>query len=258
MNKLPIVLAAILAASTTGAAEPELKGSPGELTTYLAGLPKMVSVIGESELKVPADRAIVTLKIVTEQKLLQETLRLNQETRARVISLLKARAIPPERVQSSKFSSTIKTGVFSDRAKSYRVENLLKVKVQDEKEFQAVAQVVDTVAEVQLQGIDFEQSDKEVFKTKALDAALDNAAARKRIFEEKLGVKLTPKTFTLLPQVQPARPYLTGSYPSETPASSGIGYSKRVPADAAEEIGSPFGESTFSVRVSVEYLVESK
>lgn len=43
-------------------AEPELKGSPAELTAYLATLPKTVSITGESELKAAADRAIVSFK----------------------------------------------------------------------------------------------------------------------------------------------------------------------------------------------------
>ena len=38
-------------------AEPELKGLPGELAGYLKGVPKTVSVTGESEVKVEAEIA---------------------------------------------------------------------------------------------------------------------------------------------------------------------------------------------------------
>jgi len=58
-------------------AEPELKGSPTELALYLAGLPKTVAVTGESEVKVQADRAVVSLKVTTENRSLQDALRLN-------------------------------------------------------------------------------------------------------------------------------------------------------------------------------------
>src|SRR6266446_10379175 len=58
-------------------AEPEVKGSPAELTAYLAGVPKLVSISGEAELKLPADRALISLKVVTENKSLQEASRAN-------------------------------------------------------------------------------------------------------------------------------------------------------------------------------------
>src|SRR6185295_6330210 len=106
----------------------------------------------------------------------QETLRANQEVRAKIINALKERGLAADKIQASKFSSTAKTGMFSDKAKSYRVENFLKVKVQDEKEFQTVAHVIDAMSEVQYAGVDFEQSDKEALKSKALAQALDNAS----------------------------------------------------------------------------------
>src|SRR5213082_1430957 len=177
-------------------AEPELKGSPAELATYLASLPKTVSVTGESEVKVQADRAVINLKVTPENKSLQEALRVNQEIRNKMLSSLKERDISADRIQASKFSSTPKYGMFSDKAKSYRVENIIKITVSDEKQFQATAHVVDAVAEVQYLGIDFEHSDKEALKKKAIAQALVDAADRKKVFEEKLGVKLMPKGFT--------------------------------------------------------------
>ena|SRR2546430_5048326 len=89
-------------------AEPELKGSPAELATYLASLPKTVSVTGESEVKVQADRAVINLKVTTENKSLQEALRVNQEIRNKMLNSLKERDISADRIQASKFSSTPK------------------------------------------------------------------------------------------------------------------------------------------------------
>src|SRR5690242_12996660 len=53
-------------------AEPELKGTPSELGNYLNTIPKTVLVTGEAEVKVPADRALVTLRVRTENHSLQE------------------------------------------------------------------------------------------------------------------------------------------------------------------------------------------
>src|SRR6266705_2418613 len=163
-------------------AEPELRGTASDLSQYLAGVPRTVVVIGEAEVKVPADYATVSLKVSTDSKSLQEALRANHEVRNRLINYLKKQEIPADRVAASKFSSTPKFGLFGEKAKSYRVDNVVKVKVLDEKELQVV-------------GVDFEHTDKEAQKRKAIELACENATERKKVYEEKLGLKLTPKSF---------------------------------------------------------------
>jgi uncharacterized protein YggE len=158
-------------------AETELKGTAVELSAYLAGVPKLVSLSGESELKVPADRALISLKVLTENKALQEASRANQEIRARILRTLAEQGIPNERVKPSRFSSTPKYGVFREKAKSYRVENTVKITAQDEKEFQAVANLVDAITEVRYESIEFEHSDKDGLKAKALAQAIDNSVS---------------------------------------------------------------------------------
>ena len=167
-------------------AEPEVKGSPAELSAYLAGVPKLVSITGESELKVTADRALISLKVVTENKSLQEASRANQEIRAKVLRTLAEHGVPNERVKPSRFSSTPKYGVFREKAKSYRVENTVKITAQDEKEFQAVASLVDSLAEVRYESIEFEHSEKDSLKAKALAQAIDKATEKRKLYEEKL------------------------------------------------------------------------
>src|SRR5258706_10016316 len=99
-------------------AEPELKGSPNELENYFNRIPKTVVVSGESEIKVPADKAIVNLGVTTENKSLKEALRLNQQVRTNILPALKNTGIPLERIQQSKFSSTPRFGMFGDKPKS--------------------------------------------------------------------------------------------------------------------------------------------
>jgi uncharacterized protein YggE len=265
MRKTFSTLTAFLIISKLSAAEPELKGSPTELASYLATVPKLVSVSGESELKVTADRAVVSLRAITEHKTLQETLRANQEARAKLVAWLKERGVPADRIQASKFSSTTRTGVFTDKAKSYRVENVLNVKVQDEKEFQAVAQGVDSIAEVQFNGVTFEQSDKDALRNKALTEALDNAGQRKRVFEEKLNVKLTPKSFFVINSgsgrsLEEERRYRSISSKGGSAAEPAVASYRAAPADGAvlEESGPLFGELVFTARVTVEYAIETK
>ena len=247
-------------------AEPELKGSPVELSAYLATVPRTVSVTGESEVKVQADRADIRLKVTTENKSLQDALRNNQEIRSRIVGALKDHGIPADRIQASRFCSTPKYGLFGDKAKSYRVENILKVTVHDDKEFQATAHLVDAFAEVQYQGIDFEHSDKEALKKKALAQALEDASANRKVYEERLGVTLKPKgvSQSAVARTFPQRALVYSD-------QSGLKYSSpqsarqsllAQPAEgnpgANEEAGSLFGEILFAGRVIVDYAVEQK
>ncbi|HET7625714.1 MAG TPA: SIMPL domain-containing protein, partial [Verrucomicrobiae bacterium] len=154
-------------------AEPEIRGTAVELTHFLNGISKTTSVAGEAEVRVPAHRAILSLGIVTENKSLQDALRQNAEMRNKVADFLRKQGIPSDRIQASKFSSTPKFGLFGDKAKSYRVENVMRVAVQDEKEFQAAAGAVDSWQEVRFGGVEFEYADKEALRQKAISDACD-------------------------------------------------------------------------------------
>src|SRR6267142_5485110 len=168
-------------------AEPEIKGNPNELTQYLSSVPKTVIVTGEAEVRMPADKVIVSLKVSTENKSLHEALRLNNEVRSKVGNYLQKQGIPADRAKASRFSSTPKFGIFGEKAKSYRVDNLVKVAVQDEKELQIAASAVDSWSEVQFLGAEFEHMNKDALKSKAIAEACENAESRRKIFEEKLG-----------------------------------------------------------------------
>lgn len=262
--KASLPLVALLLNATIASAEPELKGTAAELTQYLTAVPQLVALTGESEMKVPADRAVVSLMVVTENKSLQEASRLNQEARARMLRLLVERGVPSERVQPSKFSSTPKYGLFGEKAKSYRVENVVKIKAQDEKEFQLIAGLVDGSPEVRYEGVEFEHSNKDELRQNALAQAIAKAGEKKRLYEEKLGVKLTVKGF--------AEGGVTAAPVGVRPRYAGLVagsamYEKRLtplPSNAVdgaagtEEGPTSFGELVFVARVTVDYALETK
>ena len=258
--KIPMILAALL---TTVAlrAETELKGNPNELKAYLAGLPSTVNISGEGEVKVVADRARVTLKVRTENKSLVDSLRMNQEMRGKVASLLKENGIGADQIQAARFSSTQKFGVFSEKAKSYVVDNFLKIVVRDEKEFQAVAGAVDRWAEVHFLGIEFEHTGKEAIKARAKSQACDLAEERRKLYESKFGVKLVAKGFTeaTAPEITVNNAVYGSSY---APSSKGLDRTTGLPGrnagETVGESGSLFGELTYTATVIVSYVVESK
>jgi uncharacterized protein YggE len=258
----------------TARAEPELKGTPTELSQYLQNVPlreapKSVSIAGEAELRVPADQAVVTLKVTTENKSLHEALRLNQEVRGKLITNLKSHNMPAERVHASKFSSTPRFGLFGEKAKSYKVENLVRITVEDEHEFQLTASTVDQFGEVQFVAADFEVKDKEAMKAKAIAQACDNANKRKSMLEEKLGVSMKAAGFSSGPVLQTmnsesARRYY-GSYSAmkgvrsaDQALTSGLRGEPMAGAPEAGEDASSFGELIYTANVTIEYKIETK
>jgi uncharacterized protein YggE len=220
-----------------------------------------VVVTAEAEVKVPADEAIVSLRVVTESRSLQEALKANSEVRARLTAQLGRQGIAPDRIQSSKFSSTPKFGLFGEKAKSYRVENLVKVKARDEKELQIIAGGVDTGSEVQFAGLEFQQTAKESRKRQAIVQACENASERKKVFEEKLGLKLAPRGFSGGTVIQhPIQMALQSGTAKSYGSKVSDATSLAETADPArvEENVSAFGELVYRVEISVQYEAVSQ
>jgi uncharacterized protein YggE len=263
MKNLPLAFAAFLVATTTLAAEPEIKGTPSELSAYLTAVPRTVMLTAEGEIKVPSDRAMISLAVVTENRSLQEASRANQEIRARLIKTLAGQGIPAERIQASRFSSTPKYGVFAEKAKSHRVENVVKITALDEKEFQAVAQLVDGNAEVRYERISFDHSDKENLKQRAAAQAIEKVAEKQKLYESKLGVKLMVKSFEEGHGYDggpiPRRPMYAGAESKSglMPMSRGVSYSP--PAESGDaELPTSFAELVFKAQLTVEFTVTSR
>lgn len=259
-----IVLSCFAAASVF--AEPELKGTPSELSGVLTNVPKTAAITGEAEVRVQADRATITAKVSTSAKDLGQALRANQKARSKLTDRLTGQGISADQVKASKFSSTEKYSMFSEKVKSHRVDNLLKITVRNEQEFQVVADALDTIPEAQYLGLEFERSDKAEIKVRTIGEACDNANERKKVFEQKLGLKLMPKRFGE-PGAPSLAPELAGGLRAQgdTATSRAFGFSPDAPSYVAihalqqrTDDASGFGELTFKAQVTVEYLVESK
>jgi len=238
-------------------AEPELKGSPSELSDYLASIGNYVTLSGESEVKVQADRAIVSIRVVTEDRSLHKALKSNQDLRTTIFGTLEKGGISADRISASRFSSTPQYGLFGKKPASYKVENLVKITIKDEKEFQEVSKVVDSFKEVDYEGVGFERSDKDELKRKAIERACDAVIKKKEIYENKLGVKLIPKKFVEGPVFDVSDASYAWGF-LET-ATYGGRRAKEVGVAPSMQPGpSPFGEIVFRGNVYVEYYIESQ
>jgi uncharacterized protein YggE len=153
--------------------------------------------------------------------------------------------------------------VFAEKAKSYRVENVVKITALDEKEFQAVAQLVDGNAEVRYERISFDHSDKENLKQRAATQAIEKVTEKQKLYESKLGVKLMVKSF------EEGHGYDSGpmvgrrlaagmeSKSGLMPMSRGVSFSPQAePGDA--ELPTSFAELVFKAQLTVEFTVTSR
>jgi uncharacterized protein len=261
-----IMFACSCVAMATAFAQARLEGTPSELSGILTNVPRTAAITGEAEVRVQADRAIISIKVSTSAKELGQALRANQQARSKLTDRLTGHGIAADQVRASKFSSTEKYSMFSEKVKSHRVDNLLKVTVRNEQEFQVVADAVDSIPEAQYLGLEFERSDKEDVKAKAIGEACDNASERSKVFEQKLGLRLIPTRFgepgapSLEPKFAAGLPSFVGA-PLARGSGSSPDTSSYVTLRALQQRtddNSGFGELTFKAQVTVEYRVESK
>jgi uncharacterized protein YggE len=260
MKRAILLLVLCVPCAGFAAAEPELKGSPAELGNYLAGQQVQAAFAGEAEVKVPADRAVVTLRLSNEHKSLKEASQANRQLRASVTAYLVEQGIGAERIQSAKFSSTPRTGTFTDKVKSYRIESQVEVTVHDDKEFQAAAGSIDKWSDVTYLGVRFEHSEKDAMRLKTIGQACDNAMARKKTYEEKLGVKLTVKRFNESGEFRPIAPHWgdgIGAQGGTAPSFTGRPASLTTIPGVGEPT-SAFGELVFKARVGIECSLETR
>jgi uncharacterized protein len=246
------IIAAIIVMSLSASvlAEPNLTGTATELSNYLANIPQTVAVTGKAEIKVPADRAVIQLKVTTDEKSLQGAMKKNQTIRSDIKASLVAGGIAEDRIKGSRFSSTPRTGLWSEKVKSYKVENGITVSVASEDEFQLVAGELDKHPELSYQGMSFERSDKTQLKQQAIAQACEAAMAKKQLFEDKLGVKLTTVGFA-----QPDSVVIVAGLGRRTTLglAANVSSAPASPAEGDEEAGiSQFDEMTFVAEVTLE------
>lgn len=190
-----VSIAALLFTSSLLFAATELSGTPQELAAYLQEIPETVSIAGNAEKKLPADQAIIHLKVTTEEKSMTEALDKNRAMRRDITSSLLAAGLSADRIEAAQFSSTPESGFFTDKIKRYKVENSLKATVTNEAEFRAVAELIDTRDEVTYEKTEFELADRKAAERLLLAEACRDAAAKKGIYETELQIKLTPVRF---------------------------------------------------------------
>ncbi len=257
MRNLLVVCLIILVSSSAAFAEPELKGTPSELTKYLNNLPRSITLTGESKVNIKADKAIVEISIKTENTSLEACLKSNQALRTNITAKLNESGIAADKITADKFSSTPRYGFFGKKPNNYEVRNLIKITITDEKDFQQIAKVVDQYPEVEYKGLNFKHSNEDDLKKQATEKAFDDLMKKKASYESKLGVTLTPRSFS--EQIIPQAPSVSiGGEGYSSWGSLRTGSAKFAEEAPVQEAGSPFGELIFAANVSGEFELKAK
>lgn len=173
-------------------AEPELKGSPNDLRGFLHPKANIVVISGMAEEKVYSDKAIVSLVISTEDKLLSLAIESNTNLRRDVTNHLVGVGLDVSTIKSSKFSSSPQYGWFGSKPSSYKVVNRMAVSITEEEHLQEIAKVADKYLEVELSDTEFLHSQEDEYDQKVRAKALEKALKQKAFYEKYLGVKLSP------------------------------------------------------------------
>ena len=181
--------------STAAFSQPELKGNPEELRQFLHPVDRIVSLVGDANEKAYSDKAIVSLVITTEDKLLSNAIASNGQLRSTISERLLAAGIKSAQIKSSTFSTSPEYGWFGKKPASYKVVNRMAITISDERDLKLIAQLADSQEALELSEITFEHSQKDATQLKVKQQALSKVMAQKAFYESSLGVTLTPIGF---------------------------------------------------------------
>jgi uncharacterized protein YggE len=171
-------------------AQPEIKGNPDDLRKFLHPSDKTLTIYAEAEERAYSDKAIVSLVVTTEDKLLSKALSKNSEIRKRISSQLVAVGIAADSIKSSKFSTSPQFGWFGKKPSSYKVVNRMAISLFDERHMEEVAKVSDGIEEAEILATSFEHTKKDEFENRVKKQALARVMEKKTYYENSLGVKL--------------------------------------------------------------------
>jgi uncharacterized protein YggE len=186
---------AVALAAPPAQADPELRGTPAELSRYLKREPRQVVLQGHARQVVQSDIARVKIVVKTTGKDLPAALRANATRREAFVAALVAAGIDAKKVSAEKFSTSPQYGWFGKTPSSYEVSNRLTVSVADDRQLQAVSEAAAQSTETTFDGASFELSKEDEIQEGVRRQAFEDALSRRRFYEEKLGATLKPVAF---------------------------------------------------------------
>ncbi len=234
---LLLVVSAVLLAASYGFAQAQNSAQPSTLTA-----------VGNGEVRVRPDLAVVRLGMQTEAKTAGQAREQNAAIVTKVINALKALGIPERQIETSSFQ-IYPIRRFEDDQKpqgeppivGYSVVNIISTRTED---LNLVPRIIDTAVGAganTVESVDFRLKDDRSARQNALKQAVDDAAANAKTMAEALKVRMV-KVY----QVQQGG---VGVVPPPYPVRS-----------MALDAGAPTpifpGEVTVSASITLTYLIQ--
>ena len=258
-NHLLPLLLSILGHATLLHGEPELKGTPGELSSYLSSVPRTITLHASGEIKVQADKAIVTVIITSEDEKLALTIEKNNHLRDDLTNGLLARGLTREQISTGKFTNTPQQGLFSSRVKSYKIENSVLVIIHDDSQFAAIAAEIDKNDKLSYSTVRFEHSLNDKNRLNALALALANLNDKKNACEKGLQISLKLLSFKedLLTPAEVLPPMPRYAMKNKNSMSSASSLEVEPSAVSHAELATMgLGEITYAIHVHADYNLQ--
>lgn len=247
MNKI-IIMAIAAFFPFMVSAQPNIEGTPSELESYLNGLPKIVTLSARASKEAPINKALVKIRVVSESPSLAKAFEANLNIRLGIRAQLKDAGIDSKDINESKFSSAPEYGMFSEKPKSYKIENVLSIVVASEPQLIKVASVVDAGEDVYFISSKPKAGQSGTVDKDLIAKALAKVKDKAALYENELGVKLTPIIFS------------ESSYGAPRPMAVNKRRQSKLSSYASEEdsMAVSFGESKHNISVTVTYEIRSK
>ncbi|MBV1905139.1 MAG: SIMPL domain-containing protein [Pseudomonadales bacterium] len=178
--------------SSFALAEPEIKGSPQEVRGFLYPNDNVVIISAEAAEKAYSDKAIVSLVITTEHKLLSQAITANSALREKLTVAFIGFGMTADSINSSKFSSSPQYGWFGNKPSSFKIVNRMAISIFNESHLKVIAEAADNHKQVELSDMTFEHTKKDEFNENVKAKALGKIIQQKSFYEKSLGLKLIP------------------------------------------------------------------
>lgn len=237
-------------------AEVELKGTPAELASHIAALPKAVTLDGEARLTLSADRSLIRLTISTEGRTMDEATQRNQLFRDELSRALTRAGVASSNIVAGKFSVSPDYGRYSNKLRNVRFETAVKVTVEDEKQLQALGAFLEQRQEFRVRSIEPKDSQEEQNRLKAISLACDNALKKRQLYEERLGLVLTPIAVHERTLTADLGKPVAGRYDDSSKLSVDLAARTSLYPEFTFPAG--FGELTYEAKVQVEFQSKRK
>ena len=233
-RRLPLLLAAAILLPTIATAQ-EVRPNPPR-----------IHVVGEGEVAVAPDMAIVTLAVMREAETARQALDEGNAAMADVIEAMKQAGVEPRDLQTAGLQISPRyvypqggDGEQQPRIVAYQVSNTLTVRVRDIASVGAVIDRSVTLGVNQGGSISFTNDDPAEATAEARKRAVRDAVARATTLAEAAGVELGPIVeISERSQIQPPMPMAARAYRMEADSAA-------VPVEA--------GENSYRVEVNVTF-----